>query len=198
MSTTYTGADTFTSTITIPSDGDADAAASVNVAFEALQDDATYLKNRIGGYRLINFSRSANENSTATTIQTWAGPANNSYVPANDLNIFTIATPVVAIGDIIEVTLTGTAGLVAGSAATANFRLASNIASAGDVSMVAAIASLVSLPTTSSYPLAIAGSFVAGAAGAYKINLQANVTGSDSVYLLGSLTAVLRHWRLNP
>ncbi len=47
MSTTYNGADTYPTSLTIPADGDPKPAASVNVAIEGLADRTTNLKGRV-------------------------------------------------------------------------------------------------------------------------------------------------------
>lgn len=45
MSSPYTGANTYHPTITIPSDGDTVNASAVNIPYEALADNTTFLKN---------------------------------------------------------------------------------------------------------------------------------------------------------
>jgi len=72
MSHTYSGTATYHSAITIPDDGDPRNASSVNVAFEALQDDVTFLRGRsldigVDNYNVATGTMSLDFNATTGT-----------------------------------------------------------------------------------------------------------------------------------
>jgi hypothetical protein len=116
MPSNYTGADTFHSTIAVPSDGDLESAASVSSPLEALADNAQYLANRAAP--LILTQSGGAQVTFATTLFTgWGDQATFATTPQISPSstpgpIEQFAVSGLAVGDVVEVDLTVSMSLI--------------------------------------------------------------------------------------
>lgn len=95
----------FTPQFNIPSDGDPQNVSSVNVGAQMLADRSQWLKDRVGGYFLVDYLNSAVSGGTAFTTGS-PGPANYSFPSLT-------RTPLA--GDIYEVTISNWVSLSKGT-----------------------------------------------------------------------------------
>jgi hypothetical protein len=101
MGTPYNGADNFPVSVTIPSDGDNDEAATFNPAYEGLADRTVWLKNRTGGWRVINRETFKTIDYTMTSWNGW-NAITGAFNTANSFLLCTLANNP-AVGDIVHV-----------------------------------------------------------------------------------------------
>lgn len=201
MSSVYTGSDTFHGAgITIPSDGDARNAASVNVPFEALEDDVTYLNNRIGTYRLFALTRTTNDETIGSESNATFGTGVTGV--ASYTNMFGLASVSVAVGDILDMTTTFNVLLHPNAGSPMFARVFVNQNGGGYAGVAGAAVSLsVLAENPGSDPIksfCIQSYFAITTAGPMLAALFARApTAGQSIQLVGELSHVTRVWRPN-
>lgn len=200
--TTYSGADVFEASFTLPDDASPPTAAQVNPALEALGDRTKWLYLRRTSVVLVDTMIV----TTGSISTTWNS---TSYV---DLLTLTSGSLTVAAGDIIEADFSTSLSiaLVSGSATVQQAEIkaqsTSQTGSYADVSGAVLLAEGTTQPSsgiyvTNAFPcnMKIVDTIGAGGVGPYLLKLQGLVAGGGGGVTNASfgpgLHLVIKHWR---
>jgi hypothetical protein len=190
MPTTYSGADSFPASVTIPSDGDLRNASSVNPAFEGLADRTHFLKVRLPEHH-VNYHVETNDDPTTWTA--WDSVTTATWV--DFASILTYDNPFTT-EDLVLVRLYITCYT---TAAVGEIRLVKGLDPAGPFTELVPGGTRASVTTNSTdgQLVVIEGEFNPSSNATWIVKVQA-ITNSSTMKAIGPARLVIDIRRNNP